>query len=343
MPRTARSLRQLCTALVAGSLVSCVSSRHGSPNPPPAALVWPPPPAEPRLAYVESIVGPADIGQGPSLWSQVSVWFSGKSAQREHLLKPFGVALDENGNLCLTDTGAGTVCYCDFARKHWRRWDSIGKTRLLSPVAVARQNGIFYVADSELGKVFAFGDDGREVFEISAPLERPAGLAIAPGTLYVADSQTHQVLAFDLHGQLRFQFGHRGSAPGEFNFPSHLSCDATGSLYVTDSMNARIQVFDAQGKFLRVIGSAGDTSGHFGRPKGVATDGAGRLYVVDALYDNLQIFDRDGRLLLNLGQAGSAPGEFWLPNGIAIGATNRIFVTDTFNHRVQVFDYIGKP
>lgn len=333
--------RSLLATATAALLVSCVSTKPDAQAPSPAGPVWPPPPAQPRLAYLQSICGPADIGEGPSVWSHVSGWFTGKPGQPNNLVKPFGIALDDQGNLCLTDTGLGAVCYCDFARKKWRRWDVVGKTRFATPVAIARKDGTFYVADSELGKVLAFRDDGQEVFEISSPLERPAALALVGDTLYVADTQTHSVSAFDLRGKLRFKFGERGSAPGEFNFPSHLSCDGGGALYVTDSMNSRVQVFDLQGKFLRQIGSAGDTSGHFGRPKGAARDSAGHVYVVDALFDNVQVFDLEGRLLLDWGTGGSGPGEFWLPNAIAIGNDNRIFVTDSYNHRVQVFKYLG--
>src|SRR5262249_5231412 len=152
------------------------------------------------------------------------------------------------------------------------RWEAIGNTRFEAPVAVARRNGIFYVADSELGKVLAFDEKGRELFTIAAPLQRPAGLAIAGDSLAVVDSLAHAVFVFDLRGNLRSQFGRRGAAPGEFNFPTHIAADGQGRWLVTDSLNSRIQVFDAGGKVLSEIGSSGDTPGHFGRPKGVAAD-----------------------------------------------------------------------
>ena len=79
-------------------------------------------------------------------------WITGDNGESLRLQKPFGVALDENGNLCLTDTDANRLLLPISRNKQWRRYDGAGKTKFVSPVAVARRNGIFYVADSELGE-----------------------------------------------------------------------------------------------------------------------------------------------------------------------------------------------
>lgn len=265
----------------------------------------------------------------------------GGSSERLRFGKPFGVALDETGNLCVTDTDANRVSYLDFARKEWKNWDAIGKKRFAAPVAVARRKGIFYVADSELRKVIAFDESGREQFSISAPLQRPVGLALGADSLAVVDSAAHAVFVFDLHGSLRFQFGKRGAGAGEFNFPTHIAADREGRWLVADSLNSRVQVFDAGGKFISQFGSSGDAPGNFARPKGVAADAFGHVYVADAVFDNIQIFDLSGRLLLAFGDHGAGTGEFGMPNGIAISADNRIYIADSYNRRVQVFQYIG--
>jgi DNA-binding beta-propeller fold protein YncE len=332
----------VASSIVAGLLVSCRSPRPDGPPASAEALVWPPPPDEPRIAYVKSIATPRDIGRSPSAWKRAISFITGAADERESLVKPLGIALDEAGNVCITDTGNNTVCYLDLAGKRWRRWAAAGKTRFESPVSVARAGDIFYLADSELGIVLAFREDGREVFRISSPLKRPAGVAVVGDSLAVADSAAHTVFVFDLRGQPRVQFGKHGDGPGEFNFPTHVAADSQGHLLVTDSLNSRVQVFDRAGKFLAQIGSAGDAPGQFGRPKGVAADTFGHVYVVDAVFDNVQVFDLTGRLLLNWGEGGSKPGTFGVPAGIAIGQDNQIYVADSYNHRVQVFKYLGQ-
>jgi sugar lactone lactonase YvrE len=303
---------------------------------------WPPPPAEPCVVFVESITCPADLGIKPPTLKRLAHWITGGDRDAGQLVKPFGLALDDAGDLLLTDTGANVVCCLDRARKKWLRWEQAGKTRFASPVGVARRRDTIFVADSGLGKVLAFDLKGKLLFEITRELERPSGLAIFGEKLFVADAQRHQVVVCDLRGGFISRFGRRGSNPGEFNFPTHVAADASGRLYVTDSMNCRVQVFDPSGQFERAIGSPGDGPGHFSRPKGVALDRYGHVYAVDAVFDNVQIFDDQGRLLLNWGEAGSDPGQFWLPNGIAISRDNEIYVADSYNRRIQVFRYTGR-
>jgi sugar lactone lactonase YvrE len=333
----------LLLAFLAFLAASCSSPQAESAAASKTGPVWPPPPDTPRVTYVRSISGPADIGQRPPVLKRVANFITGVSSAKGGLIKPFGLALDERGNLCITDTGNSAVYYCDMGRHEWRQWTAAGDVHFQSPVAVARRSGCFYVADSELGKLVAFTEDGHQRWVVSSPLQRPAGLAISGDSLFVADTQAHTIFKFDLQGKFLSQFGSRGTGPGEFNFPTHVAADPQGRILVTDSLNSRVQVFDSGGKFLSQIGSAGDTSGHFGRPKGVAADSLGHIYVTDAVFDNIQVFDSEGRLLLSLGQSGAAPGEFGLPAGIAISADNHIYVADSYNRRIQVLAYTGEP
>lgn len=315
--------------------------QSSTPNPQPPRG-WPPPPAEPAIVYVRDISAPKDIGAKPGGFTRFANWVTGTPTDLKKLDRPFGLSLDESGNLLVTDTGANKVCYLNFAGKKWQEWPAIGGLHFASPVAAVHHGQKFYVADSALGRVIAFDAKGKLQFVITNEIERPAGLAFQNDRLVIADSALHQIVICDANGKFISKFGRRGAGPGEFNFPTHVSVDGSGKIYVTDSMNSRIQVFDAAGKFLREFGSAGDGPGHFSRPKGVAVDTAGHVYVVDALFNNVQIFDDEGRLLLDWGEDGSGPGEFWLPNAIVINAQNEIFIADVYNHRIQEFRYTGK-
>ena len=307
------------------------------------ALVWPQPPDEPRIAWLRSLQGPPDFGIKRSTLGRIAGWLTGSTPENGRFIKPFGIAFDEQDNLCFTDTGANTVSFFDRTAKTLRRWEKLGDIRFESPVAVAKRGKILYVADSALGSVVMLDDQGKFIAEIKAGLSRPAGLTIISNRLFVADSQAQAVLIFDLQGQPVGRFGQRGGGAGEFNFPTHITADAAGHLFVTDSMNGRVQVFDDQGHFLRQVGRLGDVPGCFSRPKGVAVDREEHLFVLDANFDNVQLFDGQGRLLMGLGQPGNQPGEFWLPNGIAINAAGEIYIADTYNRRIQVFQLIHQP
>ena len=304
--------------------------------------VWPAPPAAPRIAFRQSITSPRDFGIRPAWWTRLVDVVTGES-HREDLLKPFGIGIAETGELLVADTGVNVVTAFDRVNHRRHRWDKAGPYRFRSPVAVVQFRTIVYVADSDLRAVLGFDAAGQIRLAITNGLERPAGLTIADEKLFVADAGQHRVLVFNLQGQRVGQFGQRGMAPGEFNYPTHLARDTNGNLFVTDSMNARVQILDRQtGQPRGVIGRLGDGSGQFSKPKGVAVDQAGHVYVVDAAFDNIQIFDQQGRFLLAFGSLGAQPGEFWLPAGIAIDREDRIYVADSYNHRVQIFQYVGE-
>ncbi len=307
-----------------------------------ALPAWPAPPAEPYVVYERAIAGPQDIGVRPSFFSRVANTITGTGAGQKKFGRPFGLSLDDAGNLLVTDTSANAVCYLDLARKKWRQWAGVGGQNFQSPVAAVHHGATFFVADSGWGKVVAFDEQGKWQFSITNELARPSGLALAGEHLLIADVQRHQIVICNLMGKFISKFGQRGNGAGEFNFPTHVAVDDQQQIYVTDSMNHRIQVFTADGKFVRAFGSAGDGPGHFSRPKGVAVDHSGHVYVVDGVFNNVQIFNAQGRLLLACGEGGDAAGQFCLPNAIAINAQNEIFVADAYNHRVQVLRYTGK-
>ena len=305
-------------------------------------LVWPPPPNPARLRYVQSITGPADLGIRRSFWGRAYGALTGQS-QRFVLGRPLGLAVDDDGNLLLTDAVSKTVIWLDRTRNTVRQWNKLGSFRLASPVAVARSQSNFFVADSELPAVLCFTAKGELRFALTNDLQRPTGLAVTGNKLFIADTAAHCISVYDLNGQQLERIGQRGSGPGEFNFPTHIAVGPEGQLLVTDSMNSRVQVLDASGKFIAALGGAGTGPGYFSRPKGVAADGFGHVYVADAMSDNVQVYDLEGGLLMCFGQAGQQPGEFWMPGGIAISRDNRVYVADTYNQRIQVFQYLAPP
>ncbi len=307
-----------------------------------ALPVWPPAPETPRIAFVQFLTGPADLGWTRSFGARVIGFIIGDN-RREARFKPAGVALDGAGNILVSDTDAGEVCGFEARRKKFHRWGRIGPYRLQSPVGVAMGADECYVTDSGLGALIAFGLDGKVRWAVTNGLERPSGVVVEGGKIFVAEAGAHRISVFDGRGKKMSEFGKRGSGPCEFNFPTHIAGLPDGRLLVTDAMNARVQILDPDGKPLSVVGSRGDGSGHFDRPKGVAADKSGHIYVVDALFDNVQVFDAEGRFLLNFGEPGRGVGEFWMPAGIAVGPDNRILVADAYNRRVQVFRYLGEP
>ena len=306
--------------------------------------VWPVPPAMPRLAYLRSIQGPADLGIRKNLIQQLGELISGASQIR--LIRPMAVVETAEGRIFVADPGARGIHLFDPARGRYQLLKGENGQPLPSPVALAAAaDGTVYVSDSRLAAVYVIAPGATTAvrLRLDALLARPPGLAFddADGRLYLVDSGSHEIKVFTRDGALADRLGRRGTGPGEFNFPTMIWLNGQRQLLVADSLNFRVQVFDAAGNFLRQFGEAGNSAGYMAQPKGIATDSSGHVYIVDTLLHAVQIFDTTGEFLFKLGYRGEAAGEFWLPAGIFIGARDTIYVADSYNGRVQVFRYIG--
>ncbi len=311
------------------------------------SLVWPSPPERPRIQFVATIQRPRELlgpARSRSMWRELLERMAGASAV-EVFVRPSSIAA-QDGVVAVADPGAPSVWIADQRQGRLRRISAVGRQRLVSPVAVALgRGGRLVVADSSLSRVFVCDLRGRLQRVLQSPdMRRPAGVALdeARRRVYVADSAAHCIWIFDDDGAVTGVIGRRGSAPGAFNFPTHVAVGPDGALYVADTLGFRVQVFDPSGGLRSWFGRQGDASGDFARPKGVALDPDGHLYVVDALFDAVQIFDPSGALLLAFGRHGSDPGEFWLANGLTIDGT-QIYVADSYNRRIQHFTYLGAP
>jgi DNA-binding beta-propeller fold protein YncE len=290
------------------------------------------------MRWVRAIGGPEDVGIRPGFWRRLL-----GIAEQSRFVRPSGVA-SARGRLLIADPGARTLWVIDEAAARLERVREVDGQPLLSPVAVSVDaNGQAWLADSQRARVFALDLEGRHRFTLADPaLERPAAAVYDTNRdrLYVADSAGHRVRVYTGAGGTLGSIGGRGSAPGLFNFPTHLWLGARGELLVTDALGYRIQRFDPEGRLLGSFGHHGDASGDFAAPKGVAEDLEGRVYVVDSLFDTVQVFSPEGRLLLSFGGRGTAIGRLSLPGGIAI-ENERIYVADAYNRRIQVYKHVA--
>ncbi|ORJ63125.1 SMP-30/gluconolactonase/LRE family protein [Geothermobacter hydrogeniphilus] len=308
-------------------------------------LLWPEPPAPPRIQFLRSIQAADDLA-GKEQGGKVFSWLTGEKNADIRMLTPYGIAVDGDGRMWVADTEGRAVQMIDLARKRVESWRRLGEWTLLSPVGIARdpRDGKLYVSDSGLRRVFVTDKDLKFVRLLDPPggFRRPTGLAVAPdGRVYVADTLAHIIKIFAADGRYLGEQKSGLTADGLFSLPGSLAVDRSGRLFVVDTMNFRIEYFSPDGTSLGSIGQLGDVPGSFARPRGVAVDSAQHVYVTDAAFDNVQVFDLAGRLLLGWGGPGNVPGKFNMPAGMVFDDSDRLYVVDSFNHRVQMFQYLG--
>lgn len=341
-PRRTRTFVFLAGLAAAG----CATT---SPAPDSPHMVWPSPPAPPRIEFVRSLATAEDLGSERSAGRTLLELLGGQPPAPDRLVEPMGLAVSDDGSrVYVADHAQQTVLVFDLAR---RRVGRLGPDPIDRPLGLAldADERVWVVEQARRG-VSVFAPDGRRLMFISHPaLERPAGIALdrSRHRLYVADAGTlrsaaHTVKVFDWDGALVGAIGHdKGDGPGQFLFPTYVAVDPAGRVYVADTLNARVQVFDADGGYLATIGERGTAWGMFDTPKGVALDGFGNVYVVDSGWSNVQIFNARRQVLLFFGGRGPLPGLLKNPTAIAIDRENRIYVADHLNHRVEVYRLVN--
>jgi DNA-binding beta-propeller fold protein YncE len=306
-------------------------------------LVWPEPPDIPRIRYVGQISTEDDLKKEITFGQGLKNLIFGRE-DIGVLVGPYSVIRDADDKLYIADSGSGVIQVFDLTNRQHSFFTDIGNEQTLNtPVALTFVEDRVYVVDSVLKKVCIFTKDGDFKFSFGDDkLKRPTGIAYCSKLqrLYVSDTGSHVIMVYDKKGESLQTIGKRGSAPGSFNFPTHLWVDKFDRLLISDTLNYRVQIFSTEGEFIKTFGTHGDRPGAFAHPCGIASDSDGNIYVTDRQFENVQIFNKDGAILMAIGQEGSGPGEFWLPGGVFVDDNDRIYMADSFNGRVQVFELL---
>jgi hypothetical protein len=334
---TTRSILLVLVLVLAVAACAPASVKDVRTTDPVVEIVWPTPPQTPRIRFLYSFSKPGDLGIRPGAFKRFVQFFAGE--ERQGMQRPFAVAADDE-MIAIADPGLRLVHLFLLRESKYEVIRGAGDDIFKSPIGVSLSQDAIYVADSAAGKVFAFDRQGLHTGTISG-VGRPTGITFhaASGRLFVTDTIENEVVVFDGSGARIDEFGLRGLAIGDFNFPTSLAV-YKDTLIVNDTLNYRVQLFSLDGTPISSFGEIGDGSGQFALSKGLDADSEGHVYVADALSNFIQIFDQDGQFLLSFGGMGGGFGQFRLPTGVYI-FNNTIYVADSQNGRVQVFEFLG--
>jgi len=344
-----RECRELISLRAAAAGLAVLSAGCARPqgtlfspiNPP---RVWPSPPETPRIRLVGVLASSSDLKAARTFSNAMDTALRGPRPPIR-FSSPQGVAVSASNLVAVADGDGGAVHIIDLDQRTHQTVFGDGDERFGVPMGVAWAGERLFVTDAKRREVIGLDPQGRWRTRFGAEwLVRPVGVTFIPvrQELIVVDGGAHRIAVFDLSGQLVRLVGGRGTEPGQFNFPTHISCFGE-RLLVSDSGNARVQLLDPYGQCIQTFGKKGDAAGDLSFPKGVAWDRDGHIYVVDAHFENVQIFAETGELLLAFGEEGVGLGELSLPAGLTIDEQDRIWVADSGNHRLQVFAYARPP
>ncbi len=208
-----------------------------------------------------------------------------------------------------------------------------------------------WITDVGRHQVFKFTHDGDLLLTVgtasvpgtdSSHFNLPTDVAVLPdGSFYVSDGYANsRVVKFSSSGQFQFQWGTKGSEPGQFDLPHGIAIDGEGRVFVADRSNSRVQVFDARGRFVTEWKNS-----VLGRPYAVAIGEDAKAYIIDGGDQPLNPPDRsrafrlamDGTVEAVFGRFGNYDGQFRLGHDIAVARDGAVYIVDAWGMRVQKF------
>jgi len=259
----------------------------------------------------------------------------GGKATQAMLKHPSGVAVDDKGNVFISDRSNDRVRV-------------VNKKGIISTYA---GNGI----DG------AKGDSGPAT---EGQLSKPFGLALdKKGNLFIADRKSNRVRMVTPQGILHTVAGDGGFFFSGDNGPAYRASvagptgvvvDKNGILYIADRNNNRIRSVDTQGMIRTVVGTgqqdyngdselARDSNLHL--PFGVALDPDGNLLVIDRSHYRIRKIDpRRGSiktvagngLKMFKGDGGPATGAtLSFPQGLIVDKNDNLLVSDKGHYRIR--------
>jgi peptidylamidoglycolate lyase len=196
------------------------------------------------------------------------------------------------------------------------------------------------------GKLLQVWGERRVPGEDASHFNKPTDVAVAPDrSFYVSDGYgNNRVAKFSAEGKFLFQWGTKGTGPGEFNLPHGIALDKEGRVYVADRENDRVQVFAPDGKFLTQWKGP-----QIGRPYGIRVGLDGLVYIADGGElsqtppdrSKVVVLNRAGTLIASFGRWGNYNGQFMIAHDLGIASNGTVYVGDIDGHRVQKLEWVG--
>ena len=262
--------------------------------------------------------------------------FSGDGglATAASIASPYGVAVDNRGNLYIADTYNNRI----------RKVDTNG---IITTVAGNGFSGFY-------------GDNG---LAIHAQLNNPRSIAVDDScSLYIADSYNRRIRKVDPGGIIttvagngdKGYTGDMGMAvDASLSSPYGVAVDIDGHLYFSDSSNHCVRTVDNSGIIKTVAGNgdegfSGDggsaTSASLNFPLGIAVDNEGNLFIADSKNNRIRKVDVNGTITTNAGTGArgfngdgvsAISAAISQPYSVAVDNYGSLLLADRGNNRIR--------
>ena len=250
---------------------------------------------------------------------------------------PMGTAVDDSGNVYISDTANGRVLKETFTAGAYTE-STVSTTSLTGPEGIALDGrGNLYIADAGSNRVIMEAPTATGYVAALIPtstLSSPNVVAVdAAGNIYIADSGNNRVLE-----EVRTNKGYYETTvtTSPLNYPFSVAVDANSNVYVADMGNNRILKETISGNSYSE--SVVPTSSLNG-PTAIAVDGNNNLYIADSGNNRLlkEAFS-DGNYVESTIQNTAS-----FVAGLAVDGRGNVYIPDLGNNQVLKEDFSDPP
>jgi uncharacterized protein (TIGR03437 family) len=261
----------------------------------------------------------------------------GGPASAAQLYSPWGVAVDAQGNLFISDSGNHTI----------RKVEPNGTIATVAGTGIA-----------------GFSGDGGAA--AGAQLNTPLGIALdGTGSLYVADCQNQRVRRISAGGSIATVAGNgvEGFAgdggpatQAQLSCPHGVAVDSAGNLFIGDTENSRVRKVGPDGVISTIAGTGaqgllGDggpaVQAQLYSPTSLALDASGNLFIADTGHSLIRKVTRDGVISTVAGEPPprtyADPGDgrpstqtsLNGPQGLAVDSGGNLYIGETNGNHIR--------
>jgi DNA-binding beta-propeller fold protein YncE len=281
--------------------------------------------------------------------------FGGNGSGAGDFNSPWGIAIDQDGFLYVTDTGNERVQIFNENGNFEDQFGSQGngQEQFQTPLGIGiTEDGSLRIIVADPGETNSdrrlrrFDDNGDFIEDIGrSQLGTPTGVAIDnDNNIWVVNNVNDgEVFLFEENGDFITSFNPSGS--GDLNNPQGIAVfedtnENATFVYIADTGNNRVVKFEYTSngsnglQFVDDAGSTGSGSSNFNQPIGLAVDKCGNLWVADRLNNRIQQLDKN----LNFEQRFGT-SDLDRPTGVAINPDdNTLYVVNNDSNQVTIYD-----
>lgn len=162
----------------------------------------------------------------------------------------------------------------------------IDKNNNLIVLDGATKEILYFSADGKLHNRFSIFEDEDNRFILEQVI---GSINVSNNIIYVPVSSLGEIYKFRLDGKRVGRIGHKGTTPGDLNFPVSVAVTNDGIVMILDKHRYNVVCFTENGKFLGEFGGKGINPGWFYHPTRLAVDNKNQTYIGQIFNNKVQV------------------------------------------------------